>query len=302
MLKPIRMFLKRLLPNLVISRYDAFKVYYRRLVAWRYIMREMEGLEETDRRALKRSKRRAPYASLLNGAYYSTHWHPELIEDVRVQIQGVGRFHLRAHTDDIVHVMPSDERVIFQAVKEWLRPGDVFVDGGANIGFYSVLAAGLVGNEGRVCSVEMIPNTAAQMKKNIALNGLRNVRVVEHAISDQAGQTVQARLTHDLLGQATICPETGANHPDAIEVTTQTLDNILKDEPSIRLIKLDIEGVELEALKGAREVLRRTDALVVENWFGDPSLDAYIREVGFEITYLDPQNFLATRKTEAMAA
>jgi len=71
-------------------------------------------------------------------------------------------------------------------IRSALKPGDVFVDVGANIGFFSLLASQIVGSEGRVVSIEPSPTIFAQLTANVALNRVGNIRLVNCAASDQS--------------------------------------------------------------------------------------------------------------------
>lgn len=143
---------------------------------------------------------------------------------------------------------PLETMVIMAA----LKPGDTFVDVGANIGFFSLLAHRLVGPAGCVHAIEATPSTADLLDGNIALNKAGAIRVHRCAAGDRDGQV--AMVVHD-------AGNIGSNHLsfDAgdgadVEIPLRRLDDLLADE-NIRLIKLDIEGAEAMALRGAGTLL-----------------------------------------------
>src|SRR5436190_21304843 len=84
----------------------------------------------------------------------------------------------------------TDEPAVQAELVRVLRPGDVFYDVGANVGFLSLIAARIVGPDGHVYSFEPMPEIARAVGRNAALNGFDNVTVVEVALADLAGEAV----------------------------------------------------------------------------------------------------------------
>ena len=83
-------------------------------------------------------------------------------------------FYIRGFTDDLYSVMPGREGDVNKLILSCLKDGDIFIDVGANIGYYSVLVGKIVGESGQVISVEPIPTTAKVLKYNVKLNKLKN--------------------------------------------------------------------------------------------------------------------------------
>ena len=175
-----------------------------------------------------------------------------------------------------------------------LRPGDTFADVGANIGSYTILAAGGVG--AKVTSIEPIPATFAHLERNIALNGLgERVRAVQCGLSDAPGT---ARFTTHLDNMNHIVSEAtsgslGEATSGSLEVPLRTLDDLMgADVPA--LIKVDVEGHEPSVLKGATRTLAdpRLLAAVIEASEERGSNDAQVADImrasGFEETGYDP--------------
>lgn len=137
-----------------------------------------------------------------------------------------------------------------------LRDEDTFVDVGANVGSYSVLAAGAVG--ARVVAVEPIPSTFNALETNIGINGIQD-RVQAHCagLSDQQSE-IRFTSTLDTVNHVLAEGETGPS----ISVPVLSMDELLGDtEPS--LIKIDVEGHEKSVLMGARRSLSRPSLLAV---------------------------------------
>jgi len=132
------------------------------------------------------------------------------------------------------------------------RTGWVVVDGGAHMGFYTIRAASMVGAEGRVIAVEPDPSNFAILERNVKANGLGNVIAINAALADKVGLGKLSRTkmstTHYL---------TDLESPGSLTVQTLTLDGLLRQMGlgKVDLVKLDVEGAELQALEGAKEIL-----------------------------------------------
>lgn len=138
-------------------------------------------------------------------------------------------------------------------IRRVLRPGDVVADVGANNGFTGVLFARAVGPTGRVVGFEPSPANLEAARENIRLNGVGNFELVAAAVGARPGS-----VSFDPgFGNGAVA----AAGP--ITVPQVTLDEHFGDR-RLDLIKLDIEGYELEALRGARRLLERRPALAIE--------------------------------------
>ena len=270
--------------------------YFQRLGRWAIVLWQVRGVGWADQIVLLKSAAVAPFIALRKLMEWQD---PLLLSDCVVSVVGIGRFRVRGRTDDLWHVLPWRERSIRARLVAMLRPGDVFIDAGANIGVYTVIAARLVGPAGRVIAVEMMPDTASRLEENILINGLNNVTVVRQALSDVAGKSVTATVEPGKHGQASIAAVSQEPKSGSATVTTTTLDIIAADVNHVRLVKLDLEGVELQALQGAGDLLRRSDEVVFEslpeNRDVEISIEALFRAAGFELRALDGGNRVASR-------
>ncbi len=141
-------------------------------------------------------------------------------------------------------------------VLHFLRKEDHFLDVGANVGSYTVLASGVVG--ARVTVVEPIPETFAHLELNLALNGLTSrVRACQCGLSDASGSL---RFTKDLDCMNHILAQ-GEDLP-AIDVPVRTLDNLVGSDVPV-IIKIDVEGHERSVLLGASCTLADAGLLAV---------------------------------------
>lgn len=139
-----------------------------------------------------------------------------------------------------------------------LTPGMTVLDLGANVGQYTLIAARRVGSQGRVHAFEPTPHVAAKLRRNIALNGLANVVINEAAVSDQSGETTL--YFEEDAGENSILSN-GVSTP-SVKVPTVTLDEHVCRHGLTRVdvMKVDIEGAELMALRGGRALLSQDNA------------------------------------------
>lgn len=139
-------------------------------------------------------------------------------------------------------------------LKEHLSAGDHVVDCGAHHGLMSVLFAKWVGEKGRVTTFEALPTNAEVIKKNVLLNGLSNVTVRNEAVGKEEGT-----ISFTLDSNASVATRADKR---TIEVPLVNLDSAL--DSSATLLKIDVEGFELEVLKGASQLLKSRPALAIE--------------------------------------
>jgi len=90
-------------------------------------------------------------------------------------------FYVRGFSDDLYSVMPGREGDVNELILKCLEERDIFIDIGANVGYYSILAGKLVGDKGQVISIEPVANTAEVLKINVKLNDLKNIKVIPKA-------------------------------------------------------------------------------------------------------------------------
>jgi FkbM family methyltransferase len=162
-----------------------------------------------------------------------------------------------------------------QAMMAVLKPGDRFVDVGANIGLITMLAARLVGPAGRVDSFEPNPVCCAQFERHLELNAICNVHLHKVGLSDHDGS---ATLWH-IADKSHLSGTVGSPLPDEadlvsepVEVAIRKGDDILAEDPRPAvLVKIDVEGNEFKALRGIARSLR-TWRPVIEHEFAESQL------------------------------
>jgi FkbM family methyltransferase len=193
-----------------------------------------------------------------------------------VTVRGGLAFGLRLELSDASADYSSglNELPVQEALRRLLAPGDVFFDVGSNVGFFSLLAAREVGPTGSVHAFEPIAQIAEAVRRNAARNGLDNVTVHAVAVSDMDGQADLLLAEHP--GGATL------SHADAppdlagsATVPVVSLDGLVGTgrAPVPNVVKIDVEGAEMEVLDGMRAVLTaHRPHLVCELDSGDSAL------------------------------
>jgi FkbM family methyltransferase len=157
-------------------------------------------------------------------------------------------------------IYESDKQKI---IPKYVKPGDIFYDIGANVGFYTLIASYLVKNEGHVYAFEPFLKNVEFLKKHVALNGLQNVTLFQLAIADHDG------WVHFKEGDE---GGTGKIAEDGnLEVPVVSLDSIIADKklspPNV--LKIDVEGAEYQVLKGASALFRDHKPLIFLATHGD---------------------------------
>lgn len=259
------------------------KTYYQRLNLLRQMKSQISGKGTVNAEVVRRSFAAAPSLLLRELDLYR---YPTLLDDATVYVKGFGIFAVRGGTDDLAHIMPSFQRTVLDMAKQYAKPGSTVIDAGANIGALTYAMSRYVGPNGKVLSVEMMPDTANILRQTIALNNLKNVTVFENALSDTDGLLVTARVEPGLHGQASIARDDDRTGLIDISVESTTLDKITDGQDEIAFIKMDLEGAEPLALAGGTETLRRTRAMMVEVWYPetDPA-PRILKEAGFQISW-----------------
>jgi len=149
---------------------------------------------------------------------------------------------------------PESVSVMLRAIK----PGDLVVDAGANIGFFTLLMSKLVGDDGQVLAFEPGDDNRSRLRKNLELNNCTNVRVIEQPLWSSAG-TVEM-FTYADGGSNSLWALKDGDRGTLLHTTT--LEQECKTCPSF--IKLDIEGAEVRALRGAWKLLKHRPVIVTE--------------------------------------
>jgi FkbM family methyltransferase len=163
-----------------------------------------------------------------------------------------------------LHLNPRTGRTYFEgdsepevqtALQQNLRPGMVFYDIGANVGFFSLLAARIVGKDGRVVAFEADPEIAARLREHVTRNDFRAISVEEKAVWSEPSTVFFART------DPARSPDRGLGHivatgaVDTIQINAVSLDKYVQTVPAPDFLKCDVEGAEVEVFRGAQRLL-----------------------------------------------
>ncbi len=213
---------------------------------------------------------------------------------VEVEIVGGGRM-LVDPTDVTGRMLIGSgvwEPHVTAVFRELLSPGDVCVDVGASIGYFTMLASQLVGERGHVYAFEPAPEAYAALHRNVELNGLSNVTAQAVAVGAAEGvETLYDPWVVSNVGAASMLREPdAATHErrsrEPLSVPVRPL-SALVPEPDLRrarLIKIDVEGHEAAVLAGGRALLQRWRPYLVFEW--SPALASQARVTWSDLTAL----------------
>jgi len=196
------------------------------------------------------------------------------------------------------------EPPVQEALRRLLAPGAVFFDVGANIGFFTILGARLVGPQGRVVAFEPVPACARAVARNIELNGFGQAEIREQAVGARSGS---ARLL--VVGEASWShlASTGrhADVREEIDVAVVSIDELVAAGaiPPPDVLKVDTEGAELQAIEGMRATIERhRPAIVCELHDTNAEFCALMAELNYATTNLDgPQAVVTAGPVHALA-
>jgi FkbM family methyltransferase len=175
------------------------------------------------------------------------------------------------------------ERHMQRLFRERVRPGSTVFDVGANVGFFTLLASKLAGDSGRVYAFEPLPRNLEFLERHVRLNDLGNVHLDALAIAAASGEAHFRIAPHASMG--------GLAEGGDLRVVTASLDDLIASArvPRPDFIKMDIEGAESEALRGAKNLLAAgplTIALSTHGWQQHETCWKILADAGFKVDLL----------------
>jgi len=203
----------------------------------------------------------------------------------------------------------TSEDAAIHAIQQYLQPGQVFVDIGANFGLHTLHAAKQVGEQGFVFAFEPVPDNLKLLQRNVALNDIcHQVLIVPSAVSNCVDSTLSFHIPQDEV------PVTASlqamEKTRCVQVANVRLDDYWRmvNQP-VHLIKIDVEGAELEVLQGAQQLLRqwKPHLLIEVHGFALPAfgssvkdLQAFLSGLGYQEYRLNTEHFENTDYYQAI--
>lgn len=184
------------------------------------------------------------------------------------------------------------EKELGELIRKALRPGDVFLDVGANIGYFS-LVAGTMNPELTVVAFEPVKELFASLKDNIQINGIRNIIAVNAALGEVNDEEEIFISGADNRGMSSFRqPENFAGKKEKVKILRT--DDWFKSFalPKVDLIKIDTEGSELAVLKGMKGILEQFKPLIIVE-INPATLAMFNRSSIDVLTYFDQLSFEA---------
>jgi FkbM family methyltransferase len=219
------------------------------------------------------------------------------------------------HRGDAIYLAPLDldltpsiirngewEPNVERTIASLLSPGDIAIDVGANVGYHTLVMAATVGSRGQVHAFEANPDLMHLLRATIAVNGLHWVTFYESAALDKNG-TVTLATAPEHYGSGHVIndrpsPDRDVAYTVRVNVPAATLDGVLADRVrSVDLIRMDIEGSEPLALRGAETLIRRSPKIkILIEWSVNMMSDhadvrgfiAWLIALGFKFWLIEP--------------
>lgn len=194
-----------------------------------------------------------------------------------------------------------------ELLKKLIKKGDIVLDIGAHIGYYTLIMAKLVGKEGKVFAFEPEPSNYKILQKNVEINSYHNVVLEKKAAADRNG-IIDLYLSLDSSGMHRIYPSKHCK--DKIQINSLKLDNYFQNSKflnKIGLIKIDVEGAEFNVLKGTIEILKNNKKIKLLLEFIPDSIKEcgnqpielveFLISHGFQISYINEKEKKIETKT-----
>ncbi|MGH8120055.1 MAG: FkbM family methyltransferase, partial [Gammaproteobacteria bacterium] len=187
-----------------------------------------------------------------------------------------------------------------QFLSLFLKPGDVFIDVGANSGLYTLLASSIVGDEGKVYAFEPSPLPFVRLEENARLHGGKNIECLNAALSDRERKMKLNISSDGRSAWDSFVSEGQAGQTGTTEVMTTTLDKFVSDKnlmDKITMMKIDVEGWETHVLSGGIKSLAGPEAPMLQIEFTDHvampagmncrKLYTQVSELGYQLCLYD---------------
>ena len=218
--------------------------------------------------------RRIAERDLRSGLFLAFSWPLTRDLDSQLEVATVGGRMLVDTADLIGRVLAVSgewEPHITEVFKHQLHPGDVCIDVGAHIGYYTLVASSIVGTRGHVHAIEPSPSRHRRLVENLRRNNVENVTAWNVAAGQARGSSILYERRADNTGSSSLSPRVLDSSPPssgdytAVEVPVARIDETVPGEvfERVRVVKVDVEGHEAEVLRGLEGILARRTPLAV---------------------------------------
>ncbi|HEY9769101.1 MAG TPA: FkbM family methyltransferase [Coleofasciculaceae cyanobacterium] len=176
-----------------------------------------------------------------------------------------------------------------------LQAGDVFYDIGANVGFFSIIAAKLVGNTGKVYAFEPGEGNANSIRHNARLNDFNQIEVIEKAVSNTSGEG-QLLLAKYSGGHALATADAPPDLAGEVTIDLVSIDDLIAQNRITppNFVKVDVEGAELDVLKGMSETIKTYQPTIIYE-VDDSDRAGYERKYRELADFLESLNYQVTQ-------
>jgi len=178
------------------------------------------------------------------------------------------------------------ENDVEKVIRALLAEGDVFLDIGSNVGYFSVIASRIVGAKGEVHSFEAIPKICTLLSRSIKINNVKNIYLLNNAIYSKNEKVRFCTMKNSAFSHIS----KNKTSSQFIEVDAVTLDSLTENFRRVDLIKMDVEGSEMDAILGGERFIKKFKPKIimeVQDWslkeFGYSSTDilSFFRNLGY---------------------
>ena len=186
----------------------------------------------------------------------------------------------------------EDHRIILHKV---LRPGMTVLDIGANIGYYALMERALIGESGRIIAVEPAAENIEMLKRNVALNGYNNIDFFHMAISDTDGTAELLISPFSNLHSFHRRTDADRQSGEVEKVETRSVPSLMRDHGHPDLIRMDVEGHEVEVFNGMLDAIERGEIAPmivfethIRHYTADHDMETPLRRLfasGYEVRY-----------------
>lgn len=159
-----------------------------------------------------------------------------------------------------------------QLIQRFLSPGDMFVDVGANVGLHTIAAARAMHGVGKIVAFEPFEGTKRLLEKTVWINGFSDiVKIHQAAVSWRSGD--EDFFLGATSGHHSLLFSGGLDGSPSVRVSTVKLDDVIDKDEAVSLLKIDVEGAELDVVKGAAELIKTNRDLALIMEFGASHLE-----------------------------